>query len=905
MDATALRSSIWSIVIALCALPLLADGPQTGTIDGTVLDAQSQPLPGVTVTLSGSRGEKTVITGDDGVFRFALLEAGEYTVKAALEGLGESEATSARLETGARRTLELTLGAATEETITVTAEGNLVDRYVVGSSISLETEVAENLSFGGRQYQSSFNALPGVTHSARSRRQSDQKMAVNGGQDTEVAGMIDGVDSSFSRMNGSARTFLPTSALQEVQLESAGFSTEYGRVVGGVTNAVVKSGTNTLHGQFLYIPQSQEWRAADKNIDIPRSDSIISSFEANVGGPIAQDKAWFFAAYAELDQNRVDKITATGTPLAAGRTNEPALVKLNFQPNDRNQMRLLGIDSPTRVLAIPPTSGDNFGPFPIQLPADMVTASWGYVVSPSAFFELRVADQNNNSYTQPGTSHPIDPNASPDDPLGNNFQYFDLGARKFYNSFSSFGGSGFLELPRKQGNASMSLFRGSNEIKFGIDYQDIELTSFNSIGEKFTGRGFNNALPGGFATPLFKDVFDPADPRTTTTQVVSAYAQDRLDVGDRWTVHFGLRLDSQTADNDGGEEAVSWTKVAPRFGAVYDLKGDGRLLLKASAGRYYQIFPQVLVEVEFARAPTGTNIFDRFGWNPATQRYNIFQRRSNTVGDNAIQELDPYFKDEVTFGTQWQFSDAWVFEAQAIWWEISDLLWASDQFDAAGAIYRDVRNWDGGFRDYVGLRLEINRAFRDGWTLRTNYTLSKNEGNNFGRNDNSFHFDDDLFEGLGGIEVGTGASNATSVNRDGRGFLDRTHNLNVVALKQFTVGEQTFSIGGYLAFRSGEPWGLRQSTFVAHPQSGQRIRTTSYREPRDANKLEDTIELSLTGSWNFPITGRVQGRVAIEAVNLNNDQELVGINRANGMPIPGVTAYQMPREIRGQIGIQF
>ena len=107
-------------------------------------------------------------------------------------------------------------------------------------------------------------------------------------------------------------------------------------------------------------------------------------------------------------------------------------------------MRLLGIDSPTRVLAIPPTSGDNFGPFPIQLPADMVTASWGYVVSPSAFFELRVADQNNNSYTQPGTSHPIDPNASPDDPLGNNFQYFDLGARKFYNSFSSFGGEGFL-----------------------------------------------------------------------------------------------------------------------------------------------------------------------------------------------------------------------------------------------------------------------------------------------------------------------------------------------------------------------------------------------------------------------------------------------------------------------------
>ncbi len=318
------------------------------------------------------------------------------------------------------------------------------------TSASLETEVAENLSFGGRQYQSSFNALPGVTHSARSRRQSDQKMAVNGGQDTEVAGMIDGIDSSFSRLNGSARTFLPTTSLQEVQLESAGFSTEYGRVVGGVTNAVVKSGTNTFHGQFLYIPQSEKWRAADKNIDIPRSDSIISSFEANLGGPIVSDKAWFFAAYAELDQNRVDILGATGTTYAAGRTNETPLLKLTFQPNDRNQLRLLGIDSPTRVLAIPPTSGDEFSPFPIELPVDLVTASWAYVVSPSAFFELRVASQQNDELRGPLLNHPIDPNASPDDPLGNNFQYFDFGPRHFFNAFAAGAGSGFREIPRRQ-----------------------------------------------------------------------------------------------------------------------------------------------------------------------------------------------------------------------------------------------------------------------------------------------------------------------------------------------------------------------------------------------------------------------------------------------------------------------
>ncbi|HUE96187.1 MAG TPA: hypothetical protein VMN39_05985, partial [Longimicrobiaceae bacterium] len=363
--------------------------------------------------------------------------------------------------------------------------------------------------------------------------------------------------------------------------------------------------------------------------------------------------------------------------------------------------------------------------------------------------------------------------------------------------------------------------------------------------------------------------------------------------------------DDQSAENDLGEEAISWTKIAPRLGVVYDVEGSGRLLLKASAGRYYQIVNQDLVNDEFARLPSGANLFDRFLWNPATQRYDRFDRRVVPALDTAIQEVDPYYKDEITLGTQWQFSDTWVFEAQAIWWELSDLFWASDQFDAEGGVRRDVRNWDEGFRDYSGLRLELNRAFRGGWTLRTNYTLGENEGNNFGANDNVSTHDDDLFEGLGGVEVGTGATDATSVFRDGRGFLDRTHNLNIVGLKQFSAGAHVFALGGYFLFRSGEPWGLRESTVVAHPVSGQTITTTSYREPRDAQQLEDTFSLNLTGSWNFPIGGRLQGRVAIEVANLTDEQELIGINRANGLPIPGTAAFQAPREFRGQVGVQF
>ena len=147
---------------------------------------------------------------------------------------------------------------------------------------------------------------------------------------------------------------------------------------------------------------------------------------------------------------------------------------------------------------------------------------------------------------------------------------------------------------------------------------------------------------------------------------------------------------------------------------------------------------------------------------------------------------------------------------------------------------------------------------------------------------------DDLFEALGGVEVGTGRTDATIINREGRGPFDRTHILNLTGVKNFTLGNHKIGVGGYFAFRSGERWAQRLATQIAHPVSTQRISTTTYRVPRDSEQLEDTYSLNLTGTWTFPIKGRFAGRVGIEAVNVTNEQEVIGINRANGQPLPGI-----------------
>ncbi len=901
------RSHPWPWILAVvlcCPLTLWADGVQTGTVDGVVRDNAGAQVPGATVTLSGDRGDMTVITDAEGAFRFLLVAPGSYRVSANLEGMGMSEA-AVQVEAGGRRTLDMTLISATEETITVVSDAVTVDKYAVGLSASLEAELAEQLSFKGRNYQSSIEALPGVVHDAVSRFQGDLKFAVNGGQDVETAGFVDGVDISFMRFGGSPRAMLPSSSLEEVKLEDAGFGTEFGRVVGGVTNAVIKTGTNEFHGLGLWIPQSQKWKAtSDVAPGHPRSSDIENSYEANIGGYLRRDKAWFFAAHSKQNTNSLD-ILADRTLTDISFKAEVATLKLSFQPSERHYFTLTGVDSPIAKNHANFSTGDQYAICKCDLPGEFFAGTWGATIGSASFLEFKIASQENTVLRGVAVRRTPAAGADSHSPLGNSFSYEDRGSRIRYNAIGQAAGEGHVTIPREQANVAFSTFRGDHQFKFGVDYQDIETEFLNVIGHRFFGIGYNPNLPGGFARPQFLNVYDDAAPTTNTDKILSVYADDRFAASDRWNLYYGLRLDSQTQNNDVGIEINDWTNVAPRLAANYDFRNDGRLVLKMNLGRYYQTIMADLITREFGTLPNGRNLFNQYNWNPATQRYDRFARRGTPANPNEVQPVDPYYKDEFTLGIAAQMGEVWLFEATGIFWELDDLYLATHQFDAAGRIFREVRNRDDAFREYEGLRLTLRRGMRNNWTMQANYTWSNSNGNNFGRNDNVVLFDDDLGEGLGGIELGTGATNATTVFREGRGFMDRTHNLNVVALRNVVLGRHNISLGVYYGFRSGERWGLRRPTRLRHPVSGATINTSAYREPRDTNQLEDTHTLNLTGMWDFPLGGGINGRFGVELVNITNEQEIIGINRANGRQIPGTAALQSPREVRLQAGIRF
>jgi hypothetical protein len=109
---------------------LFSQGRQTGSISGTVLDNENNPLPGATVTLSGPAmmGSMSYVTSDVGKYRFVSLSPGQYEVKVDLPGFRPYIRKDLRISVGKVTNADIILEpAAIQEEVTVVAGAPVVD----------------------------------------------------------------------------------------------------------------------------------------------------------------------------------------------------------------------------------------------------------------------------------------------------------------------------------------------------------------------------------------------------------------------------------------------------------------------------------------------------------------------------------------------------------------------------------------------------------------------------------------------------------------------------------------------------------------------------------------------------------------------------------------------------------
>src|SRR5439155_10119136 len=147
--------------------------------------------------------------------------------------------------------------------------------------------------------------------------------SIAGAMSFETLFMINGVSVS-DNLRGQPYDLYIEDAIQETSIATAGISSEYGRFSGGVVNVITKSGGNRFSGSLRDSLLNDKWRAftpyehttiaADAAHVDTRVDRTVPTYEYTIGGPIATDRLWFFAAGRHQLQESGRELVLTNIP---------------------------------------------------------------------------------------------------------------------------------------------------------------------------------------------------------------------------------------------------------------------------------------------------------------------------------------------------------------------------------------------------------------------------------------------------------------------------------------------------------------------------------------------------------------------------------------------------------------
>ena len=636
-----MRFRTLAAVVAVCLLAWPAAAQeQSGSIIGVVKDASGAVLPGATVEARSpsSIGVRSTVSDDQGHYRFPTLPPGAYEVSASLQGFVTAKAADVKVTLGQQLNVELTLKiASVSESVTVTAESPIIDTKASGATASVDSALIEMIP-KGRGLLSVLTQIPGANNINRGGG-----LMIDGASGSENRFIVDGVDRTNAR-TGSATAISSTNNfggteiviqdfIETVQVKQSGYNAEYRAALGGVVNAITKSGSNAFHGSGTAYQTDNKWLGAIRPelrqvpsngalaeyIKRPRDKSHQTDLVASLGGPIWRDKAWFFAGYAPTytpAERTVTWVTPGSNPPtqtfdngdAYNRTanyNATAQVarslRTRFTGNNERQKGAFALPA-IEQNGTSTANAASFNPRSSVYTAQFSDAYSGIVEwSPT------------NSIAVEGTAGYLGYGQHSE---GGDYYH---GTRRVFSSSNI----GLADVPANFQNVSGFADNNVNTFSVADDYQrfslDLKATKYGQwkgshtlkvgglyerIGNNVnTGAQFPNvnlnwgsvySSPSGFEkTGKFgyyevSRRFTGGDVKETN---LSVFAQDQWTVNNNLTLNYGLRVENETIPSYNpsapGIEFGWGDKIAPRAGFAYDLKGDGRTKLYGSYGLYY------------------------------------------------------------------------------------------------------------------------------------------------------------------------------------------------------------------------------------------------------------------------------------------------------------------------------
>src|ERR1700738_3927440 len=304
----------WVKGLGICLFLILAIAPRgssqtqmtTGTIQGTVSDANGGIVPGANVEIKNleTNFSKTLTTDEGGRFVALALPPGKYSVTVSKQGFATAVAESLDLTVGQALNLPVTMKVSqVEERVTITATP-AVDTVKTESSTTLNETTVSTTPILGRKFEDLLTLTPGVSVV---QGPDGDVLTFSGQRGVFNNVSLDGGDYNngfFGEQLGGQRAAIdiPLDAVKEFQVVATGAAAEFGRTAGGIINVIPTPGTNAVHGSIFYF-QRLEALTAHTSDGKPLKDFRREQFGGTVGGPIRKDKAFFFLAFEGIREN--------------------------------------------------------------------------------------------------------------------------------------------------------------------------------------------------------------------------------------------------------------------------------------------------------------------------------------------------------------------------------------------------------------------------------------------------------------------------------------------------------------------------------------------------------------------------------------------------------------------------
>ena len=312
---------------------------QAGSIQGRAVDPTGAAVLGVKVTLEnvGTNIRRDAVTDSLGVYSFANVDIGVYTLTAEAQGFKKVVVPDVKVEVAGRVLLDLTLEiGALAESVEVTAAPPQLQTSDSQIGGVVESKAISDLPLNGRNFTQLMILMAGSTERAGgtvaghyAERAGGTAFSVNGQRQTANQFLIDGfMDKEVQHGTNAIEPIID--ALQEFRVQSTNYTAEFGTEAGGQINAVMKSGANAFHGslwEFLRNDKLDANNFFNNRVGAARPPFRRNQFGAAAGGPVllpkynGRNRTFIFGAY-EGTRVRKGITQLTTVPTAALRSGD-------------------------------------------------------------------------------------------------------------------------------------------------------------------------------------------------------------------------------------------------------------------------------------------------------------------------------------------------------------------------------------------------------------------------------------------------------------------------------------------------------------------------------------------------------------------------------------------------------